>query len=366
MLKVGVIGLGYWGPKLARNFHELPDARLEWVCDLRQPRLDHVTNLYPGVRATPDYREVLASGVEAVCIATPVRSHYHLAMEALHAGKHVLVEKPLAACVRQAEEIIAEGDRQGRSVMVGHTFVYNPAVVAMKEIVASGQLGQIYYISATRVNLGLFQPDINVAWDLAPHDISILLYVLGMEPVSASARGGVYVQQKKGLHDVAYLSLYFPNGLLADIRVSWLDPCKIRTYTVVGSEKMLVYDDVAPEDKIVIYDKGVEAPPYSDTEEEFHLSYRTGEAVPYPLKWTEPLQVECQHFLDCIRQGSEPRSSGRVGLQVIRVLEAAQGSLLNSGSREVVGDSRGFCAHRTQRETGPRCQDLCLREPVWL
>jgi len=366
MLKVGVIGLGYWGPKLARNFHQLPDAKLEWGCDLDQSRLNHICGLYPEVRATRDYRDVLASDVEAVCIATPVRAHYHLAMEALRAGKHVLVEKPLAACVGQAEEIIAEGDRQGRIVMVGHTFVYNPAVVAMKDIIASGQLGQIYYISATRVNLGLFQPDINVAWDLAPHDISILLYMLGIEPVSASARGGVYVQQKKGLHDVAYLSLHFPNGILADIRVSWLDPCKIRRYTVVGSEKMLVYDDVEPETKIVIYDKGVEVPPYSDTEEEFRLSYRTGEAVPYPLEWVEPLKVECQHFVDCIRQGSEPRSSGRVGLEVIRILEAAQCSLLNGGTKEVLGDNRGFCAHRTRCETGPRCQDLCLRQPVWL
>lgn len=366
MVKVGVIGLGYWGPKLARNFHELLDATLAWGCDLDQSRLDHVRSLYPEVRTTRDYRDVLASDTDAVCIVTPVRTHYRLAMDALRAGKHVLVEKPLAACVGQAEEMVAEADRQGRIVMVGHTFVYNPAVVAMKDIIASGQLGQIYYVSATRVNLGLFQPDINVAWDLAPHDISILLYMLGMQPVSASARGAVYVQQKKGLHDVVYLSLQFPNGVLADIRVSWLDPRKIRCYTVVGSEKMLVYDDVEPVTKIVIYDKGVEVPPYSDTEEEFHLSYRTGEAVPYPLEWVEPLKVECQHFLDCIRQGSEPRSSGRVGLEVIRILEAAQCSLLNGGSREVIGESRGFCAHRTRRETGPRCQDLCLRQPVWL
>jgi len=283
MLKVGVIGLGYWGPKLARNFHELPEARLEWGCDLDQSRLDHIRGLYPEVRTTRDYREVLASDVDAVCIATPVRTHYSLAMEALRAGKHVFVEKPLAACVRQAEEIIAEGDRQRRTVMVGHTFVYNPAVIAMKEIIASGGLGEVYFINATRVNLGLFQSDINVAWDLAPHDISILLFVLGMEPVTVSARGETYVQRSKGLHDVAYLSLNFPNGVLADIRVSWLDPCKIRRYTVVGSQKMLVYDDIEPDNKILIYDKGVELPPYSDTEAEFHLSYRNGEAVPYPL-----------------------------------------------------------------------------------
>jgi predicted dehydrogenase len=366
MLKIGVIGLGYWGPKLARNFHDLADSCLEWGCDLAQPRLDHIQNLYPEARTTRDYREVLHSDIDAVCIATPVCTHYRLVMEALKAGKHVLVEKPLAACVTQAGEIVREACRQERVVMVGHTFVYNPAVVAMKEIIAGGHLGEIYYINATRVNLGLFQSDINVAWDLAPHDIAILLYVLGMVPVSASARGGVYVQQKRGLYDVVYLSLYFPNRVMADLRLSWLDPCKIRRYTVVGSKRMLVYDDVEPDNKIVIYDKGVELPPYSDTEEEFHLSYRTGEGVPYPLNWAEPLKVECKHFIDCIRQGVEPRSTGKDGLEVIKVLESAQRSLLNGGTREEVGASRGFCAHRTRRETGPRCKDLCLREPLRL
>ncbi len=366
MVSVGVIGLGYWGPKLTRNFHQLPAGRLEWGCDLDQSRLDHIRTLYPDVHTTRDYRDVLASDVEAVCIATPVRTHYHLAMEALRAGKHVFVEKPLAACVGQVEEIIAQADRQHRVVMVGHTFVYNPAVVAMKELIASGYLGEVYYINATRVNLGLFQPDINVVWDLAPHDISILLFVLGMEPVTVSARGGVYVQRSKRLHDVAYLSLNFPNGVLADIRVSWLDPCKIRRYTVVGSQRMLVYDDVDPDNKILIYDKGVDKPPYSDTEAEFHLSYRNGEAVPYPVKWMEPLQLECQQFLDCIQQGTEPCSCGRNALQVIKILEAAQYSLLNGGAKEVVADGRGFCAHRTRRETGPRCEDLCLRESVRL
>jgi len=331
--KVGVIGCGYWGPKLARNFHELPEAALEWACDFRQDRLDHLKGLYPQVRTTHDYRDLLRSDVDAVVIATPVSTHHRLALEALRAGKHVLVEKPIAASVQEAEEIVAEGERQGRVVMVGHTFEYNPAVEAVKAIIASGELGEIYYVNGTRVNLGLFQPDINVVWDLAPHDISILLFVLGLDPENVSARGGVYVQQRKGIHDVAYLTFYFPNGVLADVRVSWLDPCKIRHYTVVGSEKMLVYDDIA-ENKILIYDKGVEVPPYSDTEEEFHLSYRYGEAVPYPVNWGEPLKAECQHFLDCIREGKEPRSSGRIGLKVVKVLEAAQRSLLNGGVRE--------------------------------
>lgn len=364
MVRVGVIGLGYWGPKLARNFHELSDARLEWVSDLDQSRLDHVAGLYPEAHGTRDYRELLASDVEAVCIATPVSTHYHLAMEALQAGKHVMVEKPLAACAAQAEELIGEGILRDRVVMVGHTFVYNPAVIAVKNVIASGQLGDVYYINGTRVNLGLYQKDINVVWDLAPHDVSILVYALGMLPREASARGGTYVQPGRGLHDVAYITLYFPNGVLADIRVSWLDPCKIRRYTVVGSKQMLVYDDVDPVNKIMIYDKGVELPPHSDTEAEFRMSYRTNEGVSLPIQWTEPLGAECQHFLDCIQHGLEPRSSGRAGLDVIRVLEAAHCSLLNGGTREVVGGKQGFCAYRTRCDIGPRCEDLCLRQPV--
>ncbi len=366
MLKVGVIGLGYWGPKLARNFNELSEANLEWVCDLDPSRLESVAKLYPGVHATSNYRELLESDVDAVCIATPVKTHFRLTMDALRAGKHVLVEKPLASCVDQGGEILHEAKSRGLVVMPGHTFLYNPAVSAVKDIVAAGTLGEIYYINAIRVNLGLFQPDINVAWDLAPHDISILMYVLGMEPTATSARGEICVQRQRGLHDVAFLSLFFPNGIMADIRVSWLDPVKIRRYTIVGSAKMLVYDDVEPENKIMIYDKGVNVPPYSNTEEEFRLSYRTGEGVPYPITWTEPLKAECQDWVESITQKREPRSSSRLGLEVIRVLETAQHSLLNGGGRETIGDTRGFCAHRTRREAGPRCKDLCLREFVWL
>jgi predicted dehydrogenase len=334
MVKIAVIGCGYWGPKLARNFHELADSDLAWVCDLSCDRLESLQSLYPEVQVTCDYRDVLASDVEAVVIATPVRTHHGLAMEALRAGKHILVEKPIASSLREAEQIAAEGELQGRVVMVGHTFVYNPAVEAVKEILGSGQLGEAYYVNATRVNLGLFQPDINVLWDLAPHDISILHFILGSSPTEVAARGGVYVQRRRGLHDVAYLTLYFPNGVLADVRVSWLDPCKIRSYTIVGSAKMLVYDDIAPDNKIMIYDRGVDEPPYSVTEQEFHLSYRHGEGVPYPIRWVEPLRSECRHFVDCICSGSEPRSSGRTGVDVVRVLESAQRSLLNGGGRE--------------------------------
>ena len=197
-----------------------------------------------------------------------------------------------------------------------------------------GELGRVYYIHAVRVNLGLFQPDLNVLWDLAPHDLSILRYLLGRDPIGVRAQGAANIFH--GMHDLAYLTLQYPDDILAHVHVSWLDPCKVRRITVVGSEKMLVYDDIEPENKILIYDKGVEVPPYADTEEEFHLSYRYGDVVPYPVNWVEPLKVECQHFLDCIREGTEPRSSGRVGLKVVKVLEAAQHSLLNGGIREEI------------------------------
>lgn len=331
-VKVGVLGAGYWGPKLIRNFQEIPDADMSIVCDLRQDRLDHIKELYPSTRVTTDYREVLESDVEAVAIATPILTHHRVARDALLAGKHVLVEKPLTANSAEAEDLVEVADRLGLSLMVGHTFEYNPAVEHLRKLIASGELGRIYYLNATRVNLGIFQPDINVVWDLAPHDVSILMFILGMQPVTVSARGGAYVRPK--VHDVAYLTLQFPNEVLADVRVSWLDPCKIRRITVVGSKKMVVYDDVEPSEKIKIYDKGVDVPPYSDTFEQFHLSYRYGDITTPAISGAEPLRMECQHFLHCIRTGEQPRSDGRDGLEVVRILEAATRSLLNGGTGE--------------------------------
>lgn len=333
-VKVGVIGAGYWGPNLIRNFHELPEADLKMVCDMRQDRREHISKLYPDVRTCSDYQEMLGSDIEAVAIATPVSTHSIIALDCLNAGKHVLIEKPLACSSEEAREIIAAGERQGKVVMAGHTFVYNPAVVALKEIIASGEIGDIYYVSSTRGNLGLYQSDINVVWDLAPHDISILLYALGLKPVAASARGGMYVKQ--GVHDMANLTLYFEKNVIADLRVSWLDPCKIRCITIVGSKKMVVYDDIEPVDKLKIYDKGVDIQPYNDTYEEFHLAYRYGEMVSYPLEWEEPLRIECRHYLECVRNGAPARSDGYQGLKVIDVLEAAQKSLLNGGIQELV------------------------------
>lgn len=330
VVTVGLLGCGYWGPKLARNFHEMNSAQLAWACDYDQEKLDHIKGLYPYVRTTRDYHEMLASDVEAIAIATPVSTHRRLAVDALKAGKHILVEKPLAASVREAEEIVRTGEQVRRVVMVGHTFQYNPAVEAVRRVVASGELGDIYYINCARVNLGLFQSDVNVIWDLAPHDISILCYILDEVPISVSARGGVFVQKDKGLHEIAQINLQFPSGAIADVRVSWLDPFKIRRLTIVGSKKMLVYDDLA-DDKVVIFDKGVDIPAVTDVMEEFKLSYRNGEVTSVPVAWVEPLRQECEHFIHCIRTGERPRSDGAMGVQVVRVLEAAQISLLDSG-----------------------------------
>jgi predicted dehydrogenase len=333
-IKVGVVGAGYWGPNLIRNFTKIEKADMRMVCDLRQERLEHIRSLYPQVETSQKLEDMLRADVEAVAVATPVATHPKIAVKLLRAGKHVLVEKPLARSSREAKQILEAARQADKRVMVGHTFLYNPAVMALKEIITSGEIGKVFYINCTRVNLGLFQPDTNVIWDLAPHDVSILNYVLGMEPVSVSARGGSYIQ--KSVHDVAYISLNFPDGVLADLRVSWLDPCKIRRITVVGSKKMVVYDDIEPDDKIMIYDKGVDVQPYTDTYEDFHLAYRYGEGVAYPLNWEEPLRLECAHFLDYIGDSKACKSDGENGLKVVQVLEAANTSLKQRGAEQVV------------------------------
>jgi predicted dehydrogenase len=329
-IKIGIIGCGYWGPKLARNFHDIPSSLLAMVSDLREERLADIQQLYPDVVTTRNYEDMLDSDLDAVVIATPVNTHYPLAKEVLRAGKHVFIEKPITSHSAQAEDLVCLANEQGLTLMVGHTFVYNPAVQAIREIIQSNQLGRIYYLNSTRVNLGLLQPDINVMWDLGPHDISILQYILGKDPIKVSARGAFYVNTFRKLHEVVYMVLVFADGVMANLRLSWLDPVKQRQITVVGSDKMLVYDDIA-DDKVVIYDKGVDLPPYSVTEEEFRASYRHGDVAVHPLAWSEPMRVECEHFLECIRTGEKPISSGVEGAKVLKVLETAQRSLMNGG-----------------------------------
>jgi predicted dehydrogenase len=328
--KVGVIGCGYWGPQLIRNFSEMPEAALAGVADSSPDRLQYVRQRYPGVPVYQDYRELLETDVDAVVIATPIETHFALAREALRAGKHVLVEKPLALSVADAASLIGIARVMDRTLMSGHTFLYNPAVVELRRLVQSGELGRIFYVDAARLSLGLFQRHVNVIWDLAPHDISILLYVLGTSPVAVSARGSSCVRST--VHDVAYVEVQFEGGISAQLHVSWLDPAKVRRITVVGDRKMAVYNDVSLAEKIRIYDKGVEPPP-TDNFGEFQLSYRNGQiTIPY-VPWQEPLRTECEHFVECIQSGTTPLTDGYQGLAVVAVLEAANQSLVNGGLR---------------------------------
>jgi predicted dehydrogenase len=325
---IGVVGAGYWGPKHVRNFVGL-GARVDWIADRDPARLAAVSGEYPHIRPTRDLQDLLADDrVDAIVIATPVSSHAAIAGQALRAGKHVLVEKPLARSSTEAEELIELAAARGLVLMVGHTFLFNPAVRYLKNLIASGELGDIYYAYAQRLNLGLFQSDINVIWDLAPHDISILLYVLDLPLISASATGTGHV--RPSIEDVAIVNLKFGESVSASLHVSWLDPNKVRRVTVVGSRKMVIYDDVETLEKIRIYDKGVEPPPVSGFGE-FQLSYRYGDITVPHLSNVEPLRVECEHFLHCVATGQQPLTDGYQGLQVVRALEAADRSLSDSG-----------------------------------
>jgi predicted dehydrogenase len=287
--------------------------------------------LHPQVATTTRYEDVLKNPeLEAVVIATPVRFHHEMAKAALNLGKHVFVEKPMARTAAEAEELVTLAERQGLVLMVGHTFLFSPAVRRMKEIIDAGDIGEVQYVSARRLNLGLFQKDINVAWDLAPHDISILLYLLGERPLSVSCEGRSHVT--RGIEDVTMMYLSFRKNRCAFIHNSWLDPKKVRQMTVVGSQRMVVYDDTEPLEKLKVYDARVVAPPHYDTFAEFTYSYHYGDAyVPY-IKQDEPLKLECQHFLACIQEGTTPLTNGRLGLEVVSILEAAGESLSRDGT----------------------------------
>jgi predicted dehydrogenase len=324
-----LIGYGYWGPNLARNLYQNKAARLAVVCDSAAERLKDIPRLFPGAQPASDAAAVFGDpAIEAVVISTPVRSHYALAKAALEHGKHVLVEKPLALSSAESSELIALAAQHGRTLMVGHTFEYNPAVLKIKELMDADEIGPVYYIYSNRVNLGRVQRDVNVLWSIAPHDISILIYLLGALPLEVSARGATYLSE--GIEDVVFVTMVFPNNVLAHVHASWLDPSKVRRMTVVGSRKMVVYDDVDPEAKIKIYDKGVYRkgdPVYG----EFQFRLHSGDIFIPKIDMSEPLQVECAHFLECVRSGQRPRSDGESGLRVVRVLEAAQDSLAQGG-----------------------------------
>ena len=320
-LRFGVIGWGYWGPKISRNLDSLPHATVAMVADTDAHRLAKLGVNQPWIQTTTLLEEIFRSEVDAIVIATPVSTHFQLAREALLHGKHVLVEKPLTASVTEAEELVALAQQQQRVLMVGHTFEYNPAVNELRKLIQNGDLGKIYSIEAERVNLGLFRKDINVIWDLAPHDISILLYLLGKKPEKIKVQAHAHVQSN--IEDVAHLDLEFADGMNAHIHVSWLHPCKIRRVTVIGDARMVVYDDTNPAEMIKVYNKG------ADVHADPVVSYRYGEITIPHIDWIEPLHLECEDFANSIRTGAKPRASGEVGLSVVKVLAAAQEALEN-------------------------------------
>lgn len=330
-IKVGVVGCGYWGPNLMRNLRSLADCKLTVICDLNEERLKHLKALYPDADTTTDYDGMLArKNLDAVLIATSVGLHHRMAKASLQAGKHTFVEKPMASSAAECEDLIQLAEAKGLVLMAGHTFLYSSAVRKIKEIVDAGDIGDIRYICARRLNLGLFQKDINVTWDLAPHDISIILHIMEESPISVNCRGSAHITP--GVEDVTSLCLTFRKERSAIVQSSWLDPRKIREMTIVGSRRMIVYDDVAQLEKIRIFDVRVERPPHYDTFAEFHYAYHYGDVYAPYLKQEEPLKVECLHFLDCIRTGARPLTDGRQALAMVRILEAGSASLKQQGA----------------------------------
>lgn len=298
--------------------------------------MEHLKSLYPTVETSSDFDDVINDKhIDAVVIAVPVRFHFEIAKKSLEAGKHTFVEKPMASSVAQCKELIAIAEKKNLTLMVGHTFIYSTPVRKIKEIIDGGELGQLQYISSRRLNLGLFQKDINVAWDLAPHDLSIILYIMNEKLESVNCQGKAHVNPD--IEDVTSMALNFANSGFATIQSSWLDPNKIREMIFVGSKKMLVYDDIEPNEKIKIYDKRVDVPPHYDTFAEFQYSYHYGDMYAPYLKMTEPLKVECQHFIDCINNGTRCLSSGNEGLEVVQILEASSQSLKNGGAKVAIG-----------------------------
>lgn len=333
-ITVGVIGCGYWGPNLIRNFAENPNAELRWMCDTDAWRLAQIGRRYPSARAGGDYRQVLDDeGLDAVVIATPVATHYPFARAALEAGKHVLIEKPLTGDARQAEELVALADERGLTLMVDHTFVYTGAVRKIKESLQRDELGELLYFDSVRINLGLFQTDVNVVWDLAPHDLSIMDYLVDRRPVELTATGSCHIEA--GIENIAYLMLKFDDSFIAHFHFNWLSPVKIRRTLIAGSRKMIVYDDIEPTEKVRIYDKSVVASRSGDEEKyQTLVSYRTGDVWVPKLDTTEALRHVAAEFLSAIKEARPALTDGRAGLRVVRLLEAAQQSI-DGGGRPV-------------------------------
>lgn len=333
-VRVGIIGCGYWGPNLIRNFHDLARCRVSAICDLQGSRLKPFGRKFPWVRLTTRSKELIEdSSLDAVVIATPISTHYRLAKQALEAGKHVLVEKPLTATVREGELLVKLAKKVAKTLMVGHTFEYHPAVLKVEELLRSGEMGRLLYIDSVRVNLGLHQSDgLNVIWDLAPHDVSIILRWIGQTPRYVSAWGQSYV--KKDVEDVAFIRVEFEGGILAHLHLSWLAPAKMRRMTVVCDRKMVIYDDLEAVEKVKVADQGAHLEKDS---RKVKINYRLGDIVSPRLDVDEPLARECAHFIDCILHNRKPETDGLRGLEVVRVLDAAFRSIKKGGARVRLG-----------------------------
>ncbi len=330
MIRVGVIGYGYWGPNLVRNFAESPCAQIVMVADRREERLADVRRRYPAVDVTTDVAALIDDpGVDAVVIATLVSSHFDLAMSALAAGKHVLLEKPLASTVEQAERLIEEAERRHRVLMVDHTFVYTPAVQKIRELMTAGELGDVYYYDSVRINLGIFQHDVNVLWDLAVHDLSIMDFVLGKQPVAVSATGLAHVPGRP--ENIAYMTMFFEGQLIGHVHVNWLAPVKVRRTLIGGSRRMIMFDDLEASEKVKVYDRGISLNPSPENVYQMLVGYRAGDMWAPQLAVTEALRVEVDHFVDCVEHGGAPITDGRAGWRLVRLLEAATRSMASRG-----------------------------------
>jgi predicted dehydrogenase len=340
-VRVAVVGLGYWGPNIVRNFYENPHAEVVRICDARPDRLNVLQTRYPGVPRTTRFDDLLEDrSIEAIAIATPVSTHYQLALQALKAGKHVFVEKPIASSSSEARELVELSEEKRLVLMPGHTFLYSPPVNMIRSLIEAGDLGEIYFISTSRVNLGLHQSDVSVAWDLGPHDFSILRYLLDESPdhVTALSRACVI----PGTPDVAFINLEFPSGAIAHVELSWLAPSKLRRTTIVGSRKMVVYDDTSNE-PIRVFDSGASLP-NPETFGEYKMTYRTGDILSPRVEVAEPLDLELSDFCESIRSKRQPRSSARLGYEVVRIVEAVDASLEQNGIRVPVGGLAPFAA----------------------
>ncbi|HOO55697.1 MAG TPA: Gfo/Idh/MocA family oxidoreductase [bacterium] len=334
MVNVGVIGYGYWGPNLVRNFASFTDVRIKTICDTDPEKLKRAASRYPDTCVTDNSNSVFDDkDIDAVILSLPAEYHAEFAGKALVSGKHVFVEKPLAMTVSDAEKLVKLSENSNRILMVGLLLLYHPAVKYLRSLIDKGELGRIYYLYSQRLNLGLIRTHENSLWSLAPHDISILLYLLDEDPASVSATGASYIQD--GIEDTVFLHLKFSDRKMAHVHVSWLDPNRVRKITVVGQNKMAVFDDVEPVDKIKIFDKGVKSPTYSSYGES--LSLRFGDINIPHIEMTEPLRIECRHFIDCINNGQKPATDADYGLKVVRVLEAAHKSLKTGGAEIIIG-----------------------------